>query len=52
MSIPAVRNKVMLRSEETGGAVSMIENFMPAGPPGRRSTRTTSTTRSTCSRAS
>ena len=28
------RTKVMLRSEESGGAVSVIENVLPAGFPG------------------
>jgi quercetin dioxygenase-like cupin family protein len=28
------RNKVLLRGEETAGAVSIVENTMPAGAPG------------------
>jgi quercetin dioxygenase-like cupin family protein len=28
------RNKVLLRSEESGGAVAIAENTMPAGAPG------------------
>jgi quercetin dioxygenase-like cupin family protein len=28
------RNKVLLRAEETGGGVSIVENTMPAGAPG------------------
>jgi hypothetical protein len=47
-----IRTKVLLRSEESGGEVSVIDNVVPAGFPGRHCTCTTSTRRSTCSRAS
>ncbi len=30
----SVRNKVLLRSEQSGGTVSIIETTMPAGAPG------------------
>ena len=52
-SVPNLRTSVLLRSEQSGGQVSMIENVIPAqsaGPP--PCTRTTSTRRSTCSKAS
>jgi quercetin dioxygenase-like cupin family protein len=34
MSVADLRTKVLLRSEETDGAVSMIENVVPAGAAG------------------
>ena len=30
----SARNKVLLRGEESGGAVAIVENTMPAGAPG------------------
>jgi quercetin dioxygenase-like cupin family protein len=32
--MPVPRTKVLLRSEESGGAVSLIENVVPPGFPG------------------
>jgi multimeric flavodoxin WrbA/quercetin dioxygenase-like cupin family protein len=34
MSVPKLRTKVLLRSEETDGQVSMIDNIVPAGAKG------------------
>lgn len=34
MTTPA-RKKVLLRGEESGGAVAIVENTMPAGAPGK-----------------
>jgi quercetin dioxygenase-like cupin family protein len=34
MKMPVSNTKVLLRSEESGGAVSVIENVVPAGFPG------------------
>jgi quercetin dioxygenase-like cupin family protein len=34
MSQPTVSNKVLLRGEESGAAVSIVEHTMPAGAPG------------------
>ena len=51
-SVPNLTTNVLLRSEETGGHVSVTDIVVPshnAGPPLRR---TTSTRPSTCSRAS
>jgi hypothetical protein len=45
-------NTVLLRSEESDGAVSVIQNGVPANWPGPPSITTTSTRRSTSSRAS
>jgi len=47
-----LRTNVLLRSEETGGHVSVIEIVVPPHSAGTRCTRTTSTRPSTCSRAS
>ena len=34
MSLPQVRTRVVLRSEESGGHVSVIDNIVPAGAKG------------------
>src|SRR3954466_546892 len=34
MSVPKLQTEVLLRSEESGGAVSVIENVVPAGAAG------------------
>jgi quercetin dioxygenase-like cupin family protein len=36
MSPTIVRNKALLRCEQSGGVVSMVESSMPAGSPGPR----------------
>ena len=43
------RFDVLLRSEQSGDALAVTENTVPAGWAARRSTITTSTRRSTCS---
>jgi quercetin dioxygenase-like cupin family protein len=34
MSVPKLQTEVLLRSEESGGAISVIENVVPAGAAG------------------
>src|SRR5215210_7291702 len=34
MALPQIRTKVVLRSEESGGHVSVIDNIVPAGTKG------------------
>ena len=50
-SVPNLRTNVLLRSEETGGHVSVTEIVVPPHSAAR-CTHTTSTRPSTCSRAS
>ena len=46
------QTRVLVRSEESGGHVAFVENASPPAGRGRRCITTTSTRRSTCSRAS
>ena len=49
---PDLRTNILLRSEQSGGHVSIMENVVARTAPDRPCTGTTSMRRSTCSKAS
>jgi hypothetical protein len=52
MSTERAPINVILRGEQSGGKIAVMDNVVSAGFPGPQSTTTTSTRRSTCSKAS